>query len=193
VNVIVVDFRGYDTMGEITVFAVAALAIFGMVRMGRRRDPLDLAPGGTVAHAVTVYPSPILRSIARVSLHLMLLFSVYLLFRGHNSPGGGFIAGVLTAVAVIVQMVAFDMDSFRKEIPWNPFLLVAIGLTLSASTGLGALVFGRPFLTSTFFHAVLPLLGYVELATAALFDVGVYLVVVGTALAVIRTIAEGQR
>ena len=186
VNVIVVDFRGYDTMGEITVFAVAALAVFAMVRMGQR--PKRANPADAPA---SVFPSPILRSIARLSLHLMLLFSMYLLFRGHNSPGGGFIAGVLTAVAVILQMVAFDIESFRQEIPWNPLVLVTAGLALSAFTGLGALAFGRPFLTSTFAHTVLPLLGYVELATAALFDVGVYLVVVGTALGVIRTIAEG--
>jgi multicomponent Na+:H+ antiporter subunit A len=184
VNVIVVDFRGYDTMGEITVFSVAALAVFAMVRLGKKGNPQPLA------RAPVPPPSPILQSIARLTLHLMLLFSIYLLLRGHNAPGGGFIAGMLTAVAIILQMVAFDVESFRQEIPWNPLLVVMSGLTVSSLTGLGALLFGYPFLTSTFGHVQVPFLGEVELATAALFDVGVYLVVVGTSLGIIRTIAE---
>jgi multicomponent Na+:H+ antiporter subunit A len=184
VNVIVVDFRGYDTMGEITVFSVAALAVFAMTRLGTKGNPrlgeIERAPS----------PSLILQSIARLTLHLMLLFSLYLLLRGHNAPGGGFIAGMLTAVAIILQMVAFDVESFRREIPWNPLRIVMLGLTISALTGLGALAFGRPFLTSTFGHFHLPFFGEVEVVSAALFDLGVYLVVVGTTLGIIRTIAE---
>lgn len=185
VNVIIVDFRGYDTMGEITVFAVAALAVFALIRLGKQRNPDSVeAPLGPSS-------SPILQSIARLTLHLMLLFSIYLLVRGHNAPGGGFIAGMLTAVAVILQMVAFDLASFKQEIPWNPLLVVMAGLTVAALTGLGALVFGLPFLTSTFGHFQLPFFGEVELVTATLFDLGVYLVVVGTTLGIIRAIAEG--
>jgi len=184
VNVIVVDFRGYDTIGEITVFGIAALAVFAMTRLGTKgqRYPVerDFAPP----------PSPILQSTARLTLHLMLLFSIYLLLRGHNAPGGGFIAGMLTAVAIILQMVAFDVESFKQEIPWNPLHIVMSGLSVSALTGLGALVFGQPFLTSAFGHFHLPILGEVELVTTALFDLGVYLVVVGTTLGIIRTIAE---
>lgn len=184
VNVIVVDFRGYDTMGEITVFSVAALAVFAMTRLGKKGNPRPLAADPAPPS------SPILQSIARLTLHLMLLFSIYLLLRGHNAPGGGFIAGMLTAVAIILQMVAFDVESFKQEIPWNPLLIVMSGLTVSSLTGLGALLFGYPFLTSAFGHVQVPFLGEVELATAALFDVGVYLVVVGTTLGIIRTIAE---
>jgi multicomponent Na+:H+ antiporter subunit A len=184
VNVIVVDFRGYDTMGEITVFSVAALAVFAMIRLGPKGNP------GPIDHPPPLPPSVILRAIARLTLHLMLLFSVYLLLRGHNAPGGGFIAGMLTAVAVILQMVAFDLRTFIQEIPWNPLRIVMAGLAVSASTGLGALCFGYPFLTSAFGHFHFPLLGEVELVTAALFDFGVYLVVVGTTLGIIRTIAE---
>jgi len=134
--------------------------------------------------------SPILQAMARLTLHLMLLFSVYLLLRGHNEPGGGFIAGMLTSLAIILQMVAFDLESFKKEIPWSPLRIVFSGLTLSAITGTGALVFGQPFMTSAFGHFHLPLLGDIELASAMFFDIGVYLVVVGTTLAIIRTIAE---
>ena len=183
VNVTLVDFRGYDTMGEITVFSVAALAVFALAKLGPR--PAALALGGTVPAS-----SPILQAMARLTLHLMLLFSVYLLLRGHNEPGGGFIAGMLTSLAIILQMVAFDLESFKKEIPWSPLRIVFSGLTLSAITGTGALVFGQPFMTSAFGHFHLPLLGDIELARAMFFDIGVYLVVVGTTLAIIRTIAE---
>ncbi|MEW6296309.1 MAG: hydrogen gas-evolving membrane-bound hydrogenase subunit E [Thermodesulfobacteriota bacterium] len=184
VNVIVVDFRGYDTMGEITVFSVAALAVFAMIRLGTKGNP------GPTDQPPPLPPSVILRAIARLTLHLMLLFSVYLLLRGHNAPGGGFIAGMLTAVAVILQMVAFDLRTFVQEIPWNPLRIVMTGLAVSASTGLGALFFGYPFLTSAFGHFHLPVLGEVEVVTAVLFDFGVYLVVIGTTLGIIRTIAE---
>ena len=184
VNVIVVDFRGYDTMGEITVFSVAALAVFAMIRLGKKGNPRL----GAIEQAPS--PSPILQSIARLTLHLMLLFSLYLLLRGHNAPGGGFIAGMLTAVAIILQMIAFDVESFRQEIPWNPLRIVMVGLTMAALTGLSSLAFGRPFLTSTFAHLQLPFFRDVEVVSAALFDVGVYLVVVGTTLGIIRTIAE---
>jgi multicomponent Na+:H+ antiporter subunit A len=184
VNVIVVDFRGYDTMGEITVLSVAALAVFALTRLGKKGNPR--------LEAVAQAPSPsfILQSIARLTLHLMLLFSLYLLLRGHNAPGGGFIAGMLTAVAIILQMVAFDVESFRQEMPWNPLHIVMLGLMVAALTGLGALACGRPFLTSTFGHFHLPFFGEVEVVSAALFDLGVYLVVVGTTLGIIRTIAE---
>lgn len=146
VNVIVVDFRGYDTMGEITVFSVAALAVFAMARLGKKQSHQS----DTIDPPLSA--SPILQSTARLTLHLMLLFSIYLLLRGHNAPGGGFIAGMLTAVAIILQMVAFDVESFKQEIPWNPLRIVMLGLTVSAVTGLGALMFGRPFLTSAFGH-----------------------------------------
>lgn len=184
VNVIVVDFRGYDTMGEITVFSVAALAVFAMIKLGRKGNPAPTDP------PLPILPSVILRAIARLTLHLMLLFSVYLLLRGHNAPGGGFIAGMLTAVAIILQMVAFDLRTFLQEIPWNPLRIVISGLAIAALTGLGALCFGYPFLTSAFGHVHLPVIGEVELVTAVLFDFGVYLVVVGTTLGIIRTIAE---
>ena len=183
VNVILVDFRGYDTMGEITVFSVAALAVFAMAQLGPR--PTTQAATGTISAT-----SPILQATARLTLHIMLLFSVYLLLRGHNAPGGGFIAGMLTAIAIILQMVAFDLESFKKEIPWNPLWVVFSGLTIAGLTGAGALVFGHPFMTSAFGHFHIPLLGDVELASAMFFDIGVYLVVVGTTLAIIRTIAE---
>ena len=184
VNVILVDFRGFDTMGEITVFSVAVLGVLALVELGvRGQQPL-----GTMF--MVSFPSPILQSFARLTLHLMLVFALYLLLRGHNAPGGGFIAGVLTAVAMTFQMMAFHAESFSREMPWKPLQVVAVGLLLAAGTGLGSVFIGYPFLTSAIGHYTFPLLGDVELATAMGFDIGVYLVVVGTSLGIIRAIAE---
>ncbi len=184
VNVILVDFRGFDTMGEITVFSVAVLGVLALVGLGTRGQQ----PLGTMF--MVSFPSPILQSFARLTLHLMLVFSIYLLLRGHNAPGGGFIAGVLTAVAMTFQMMAFHAKSFSQEMPWKPLQVVAVGLLLAAGTGLGSIFLGYPFLTSAIGHYTFPLLGDVELATAMGFDIGVYLVVVGTSLGIIRAIAE---
>ena len=184
VNVILVDFRGFDTMGEITVFSVAVFGVLALVELGvRGQQPL-----GTMF--IVSFPSPILQSFARLTLHLMLVFAIYLLLRGHNAPGGGFIAGVLTAVAMTFQMMAFHAESFSQEMPWKPLQVVVVGLLLAAGTGLGSVFIGYPFLTSAIGHYSLPLLGEVELATAMGFDIGVYLVVVGTSLGIIRAIAE---
>ncbi len=183
VNVILVDFRGFDTMGEITVFSVAVFAVFAMVRLGEK----GARPFGAI---LVWFPSPILQSFARLTLHLMLVFAIYLLLRGHDAPGGGFIAGVLTAVAITFQMMAFNLEAVVDEMPWNPLRMVVLGLLLAAFTGLGALAFGHPFLTSAIGHFVLPLFGEVELVTAIGFDIGVYLVVLGTTVGIIRTIAE---
>ncbi len=184
VNVILVDFRGFDTMGEITVFSVAVFGVLALVGLGvRGQQPLG-------AMFLFSFPSPILQSFARLTLHLMLVFAIYLLLRGHNAPGGGFIAGVLTAVALTFQMMAFHTEALLQEMPWKPLQVVVVGLLLAAGTGLGSVFIGYPFLTSAIGHYSFPLLGEVELATAMGFDIGVYLVVVGTSLGIIRAIAE---
>ena len=188
VNVVLVDFRGFDTLGEITVFSVAAFGVLAMVELGAR--------GSRQRATVRVsFPSPILQSFARLTLHLMLVFAMYLLLRGHNAPGGGFIAGVLTAVAFTFQMIAFDAGPLSREFFWNPLRiplrLVSVGILLAAGTGLASLLLGHPFLTSAISHYHLPLVGEGEMVTAQAFDIGVYLVVTGTALGIIRKISEG--
>lgn len=183
VNVVLVDFRGFDTLGEITVFSVAVFGVLAMVELGTR----GVRQRATMRVS---FPSPILQSFARLTLHLMLVFAIYLLMRGHNAPGGGFIAGVLTAVAFTFQMIAFDAGALSRELLWSPLRVVAGGLLLAAGTGLGAVLLGHPFLTSAVGHFHIPLLGEVEMVTAQAFDVGVYLVVMGTTVGIIRTIAE---
>ncbi len=183
VNVILVDFRGFDTLGEITVFSVAVFGVIAMMRLG----PRGIRPFGAVR---VWFPSPILQSFARLTLHFMLVLAIYLLFRGHNAPGGGFIAGVLTAVAISFEMMAFNLQTFARDTPWDPVRLVVAGLVLAVGTGLSSLIVGYPFLTSAISHSSTVLLGQFEIVSTLAFDLGVYLVVVGTSLGIIRTVAE---
>jgi monovalent cation:proton antiporter len=134
--------------------------------------------------------SLILTTVTRLVFFVVLLFSLYLLLRGHNSPGGGFIAGVMTALGILLQVIASDLRYVRRVFRLEPRLLAALGLLTSLTTGLVPMLFGLPFLTSTFGHLHAPWLGEVELASAFFFDLGVYGVVVGGTLLMIVTLAE---
>jgi multicomponent K+:H+ antiporter subunit A len=124
-------------------------------------------------------------SLTRLLLPLALLVSVYILLRGHNMPGGGFIAGLVTAVALIMQYLANGVTWTHQRLPSNMHPLIGAGLGLAVLTGLGAFFFGYPFLTSTFGHMDWPLVGEFELASAMAFDLGVYMVVVGATLQIL--------
>jgi monovalent cation:proton antiporter len=134
--------------------------------------------------------SLILTTVSRLVFFVVLLFSVYLLLRGHNSPGGGFIAGVMTALGILLQSIASDLQHVRRVFRVEPRLLAGIGLLTSLTTGLVPMLLGYPFLTSTFGHLYAPWLGDVEVASAFFFDLGVYGVVVGATLLMIMTLAE---
>jgi monovalent cation:proton antiporter len=134
--------------------------------------------------------SLILTTVTRLVFFVVLLFSIYLLLRGHNSPGGGFIAGVMTALGILLQAIASDLRSVRQVFRVEPRLLAGVGLLTSLLTGLVPMFLGYPFLTSTFGHLHAPWLGDVELASAFFFDLGVYGVVVGGTLLMIITLAE---
>lgn len=134
--------------------------------------------------------SPLLSTVARVILPPMLLVAAWLLLRGHNLPGGGFIAGLLTAAAFILQYVATSRSSAAHALPFRPSLLIPLGLALATATGLGAQVNGYPFLTSAVGHAVVVVLGELHLSTAVLFDLGVYLVVTGVTVTILLAIEE---
>jgi len=136
--------------------------------------------------------SLILATTARGLLPLLLMFSLHLLWRGHNEPGGGFIAGLMTAAALVLQYVAFNAAHVRRCVPLNYRVLIGAGLLCSLSTGLAALVYGSAFLEHRFGHFYVPGFGEVELATALAFDIGVYLVVVGVTLMIIGTLGEEQ-
>jgi multicomponent K+:H+ antiporter subunit A len=176
VNVILVDFRGFDTLGEIAVLGIAALGVLVLLR------GVDLNAArrtGTVARDASPV---ILTMITRALLPMALLFSMFLLLRGHNLPGGGFIAGLMAAVALAIQYVASGTAWTEQRLRVNFRVLIGVGLLCAALTGLGALAFGHPFLSATFTYLDWPIIGRFELATAMIFDIGVFLTVIGAVM-----------
>jgi multicomponent K+:H+ antiporter subunit A len=187
VNVILVDFRGFDTLGEVTVLAIAAVGIVMMLSGLRLTLPVTDAEGRPWAR--DRYPM-ILAVISRPLLPLALVVAIYLMLRGHNMPGGGFIAGLVTAIALILQYVASGIAWTQQRMNVDYIKLTASGVLLAALTGLGSWAFGYPYLTSSFGHFSLPLLGEFELATAMLFDLGVFLAVIGSTLLVLSNLGK---
>ncbi|GGC06998.1 monovalent cation/H+ antiporter subunit A [Marinobacterium zhoushanense] len=187
VNVILVDFRGFDTLGEITVLGIAALGIFKLINRMRLFMPAGDERGRPWSN--DRYPV-ILATVSQLLLPLALLVSVYIFLRGHNMPGGGFIAGLITAVAIIQQYVANGVDFIKERLKLNYQWLIGSGLLIATLTGLGSWAFGRPFLTSWFDHFHLPLVGDFELASAMLFDLGVYLTVIGATLLILANLGK---
>ena len=194
VNVILVDFRGYDTFGEITVLGIAAIGVLALMEGMRTRRP----NADTDGRLWTFAQQPLLlRVAAAVVLPVALVFAVYIFMRGHNLPGGGFIAGLITAVALVLQFMSMGQaqaesllrgQGGRRFVKW-----IGAGIGIAGLTGVGAFVFGRPFLTSAHGHPHVPLLGELPLASAALFDLGVYLVVVGATLLTIAVLGSVSR
>lgn len=182
VNVILVDFRGYDTLGEIAVLALAGLGIVAMLQ-GLHLAAPSRDDGGRAWNA-DAYPA-IMATLTRILLPLALLVSVFILLRGHNQPGGGFIAGLITAVSLIVQYLSNGYHWVHQRMSPDKHPLVAWGLAIAALTGLASWLFGYPFLTSTFGYFHWPVVGKFELASAMAFDLGVFLVVVGATLMIL--------
>ncbi|GMQ53141.1 monovalent cation/H+ antiporter subunit A [Halopseudomonas aestusnigri] len=187
VNVILVDFRGFDTMGEITVLAIAAIAIYALIDGLRLRVPGADSLGKPWAQRGDLL---MLVNLSHVLLPLALMISVYIFLRGHNLPGGGFIAGLITAVALILQYVASGEAWTAQRWPVNYHWLAGAGVLIAGATGVGSWAFGYPFLTSSFGHFHIPLVGEIELATAMLFDLGVYLTVVGATLLILANLGK---
>lgn len=187
VNVILVDFRGFDTLGEITVLAIAGVGIYALLH--NLRLPLPDSDGEGRTWAKDPHP-PILSVMARILLPLALLVSFYIFLRGHNLPGGGFIAGLITSVALILQYVSSGTDWMQQRLPWNYRRLAASGVLIAAVTGLGSWLLGYPFLTSAFTHIHWPFIGEFELASALGFDLGVYVTVVGATLLILSHLGK---
>jgi len=188
VNVIIVDFRGFDTLLEITVLGIAGLIVHML--LGRFRVPDSFEPG----RRDPAFNPLILRSAARLLLPFGVVVSVYLLMRGHNLPGGGFIAGLVLAIALVLIRVAGGAPLPAPDRLTHP-AVIAAGLGVATGTGVAAVALGYPFLTSTFGHPVLPLVGEVPLASAALFDLGVFITVVGATLLalIVPALLGGER
>ncbi|WP_445443631.1 Na+/H+ antiporter subunit A [Clavibacter sp. km1a] len=245
VNVTLVDLRGWDTMGEISVLIVAATGVASLIflnrrtdnlprlkaparhgllaRLAGRRDPaapevVEAEPGadgpqGTTRAAIadtrreerspwllagrTLAPqnrSILLEVVVRLLFHSLIVVSVYLLFAGHNLPGGGFAGGLLAGMALVARYLAGGRYELGAAAPVDAGRVLGTGLVFAVGTAALPLVFGADALTSTWIDTEVPLLGHVEFVTSTFFDVGVYLVVVGLTLDVLRSLgAEVDR
>jgi multicomponent K+:H+ antiporter subunit A len=203
VNVILVDFRGFDTLGEITVIAIVALTVFTLLRRFRpapesmelpaqqqRQNAFDDARedrerGDTVTQYMFV-PSVIMEWLFPV----VLTFALYLLARGHDLPGGGFAAGVTASIAIIILYMAGGTRSVEARLNVQPMRWISLGLLCALATGLAAWLFGYPFLTSDFSYLSVPLIGKVPIASALVFDIGVFAVVVGSTVLTLIALAH---
>jgi len=186
VNVILVDFRGFDTLGEVAVLTMAALGV--LIALDRSRPPLgdpslmpsQSAPRDPFAEQVPV----LLRMIASALLPLAALMTVFVLLRGHDLPGGGFAAGMLTAVMLVVQALAGRAGALRPA-RFDLRRVMMGGLMIALATGAASVLFGLPFLTSGYRSITLPLVGSIALPSAMAFDLGVYLAVVGATVVIV--------
>jgi multicomponent K+:H+ antiporter subunit A len=194
VNVILVDFRGYDTFGEITVLGIAAIGVLALLDGLRVRRPVADGSGRAWSFGT---PPVMLEAVARVVLPLAIVASLYIFWRGHNLPGGGFIAGLVTAAALVLQYLARGQAAAEavlhaaggaRYVRW-----IGSGLAIATLTGVGAFAFGVPFLTSAFGHPSVPVLGELPLATAALFDLGVYVTVVGATMLMLSALGAASK
>lgn len=194
VNVILVDFRGYDTFGEITVLGIAALTIFALTQTllegkssARLRNWVHSEPRAGDRH-------PLILVIAtRVILPMSLVVGLYIFLRGHNAPGGGFIAGLVVAIALLMQYMAsgFAWAQDRQALPYH--VLIGAGVVAAGITGIGSWFAGQPFLTSTYGYVKLPFLEEFELASAMGFDLGVFLCVVGAVMLALNSLSRIAR
>lgn len=187
VNVILVDFRGFDTLGEITVLGIAALGIFKLLS----RIPLYMPASDSEGRPWSKDRHPILLAcISQSLLPLALLVSAYIFLRGHNLPGGGFIAGLVTSIAFILQYMAHGTAWINERFDVNYRKIIASGIAIAMFTGVGSWFFDKPFLTTWFDYFDIPFVGKTELASAIVFDLGVYLTVVGATLMILASLGN---
>ncbi len=181
VNLVVVDYRGWDTMGEISVLAIAALGIMALAqrRLGRVRK----FGGGAAQPAVDDSPmtSVILQTIARVAAPIIAVYALLLWATGHYGPGGGFVGGLMMASAFILRVEAFGVGLARR---WD--MLMVIGLVLAAGSAVVPLLTGAPLLD----HVLIHIAGR-EFASSLIFDLGVLCLVTGAVMSAVRALVEG--
>ena len=184
VNVILVDFRGFDTYGEIIVLGIAGLIIFSVISSMLRGGPAvaRLRAMGR-SHVAIGDRHPLMMVVAtRAALPIALAVGVYIFLRGHSEPGGGFIAGLVVSIAFLMQYMASGMEwsQARQRVAYQG--MIGLGIITAGMTGVAAWFFGKPFLTSTFGYVTIPPLSKFELASAMAFDVGVFLTVMGATM-----------
>jgi len=188
VNVIIVDFRGFDTLGEIAVLGVVAITVYAILR--RFRPPIESVrdhPAPPRPHAEDLLLPKVL---IRFAFPLIALFSAHLLVRGHNLPGGGFVAGLTLSIAFILVYMAEGAQWTEHRLALRPFRWIALGILSALATGAGSWFFAHAFLTSHTAHVALPLLGELHLPSAFLFDLGVFSLVVGATALILLALAH---
>lgn len=132
----------------------------------------------------------ILQSVSKIVIFIILTLALYLFFSGHNAPGGGFVGGLVLASSFVLMLLAFDIETVKEGIPVDFKLVAATGASFVLLNGLGAVVFGEPFLTQSFAHMNIPFFGEIELTTVTIFETGVALTVVGVVVTIILSISE---
>ncbi|MDU8944764.1 monovalent cation/H+ antiporter subunit A [Ovoidimarina sediminis] len=194
VNVILVDFRGYDTYGEIIVLGIAGLVIYALMHAlldgpaARRLKNLDYSyDRSRDRHPLMMVV------VTRVLMPIAVIVGIYIFLRGHNQPGGGFVAGLVIAIALLMQYMAsgFAWTQERKKIEYHT--MIGLGVVIAGLTGAGAWLAGRPFLTSSYTYVHLPPIEEFELATAMLFDLGVFLTVLGAVMLMLYSLSRIAR
>lgn len=204
VNVMLVDFRGFDTFGEITVLGVVALTIYALLRRFRPAPESMALPAQQRAQndgssdllnprlakdtAVGYLMVPAV--LVRLLLPLAVLVSIYFFMRGHNAPGGGFVAGLVMSVALLLQFIVSGTEWVEEHLRIYPRRWIAIGLLLALVTGGGSVVLGYPFMTTHTAHLHLPLLGEVHVPSALFFDIGVFALVLGATMLILTALAH---
>ena len=212
VNVLLVDIRAWDTMGEISVLLVAATGVASMVFRHRRFGSaprvadagqpdigqLPVLPTSPAVGDVTWlrgselrdprYRSLVLEVATRIIFPLIMVLSFYFFFAGHNTPGGGFAGGLTAGLALVLRYLAGGRYELGETLPVDAGKVLGAGLALSAGTAVTSLLLGAPVLSSAVVEVDLPVLGHLKLVTALFFDLGVYLVVVGLVLDVLRSL-----
>ncbi|MFG3713552.1 Na+/H+ antiporter subunit A [Micromonospora sp. NPDC047730] len=208
VNVTLVDIRAWDTMGELAVLVVAATGVASLIFQRSRTGPRPRRPepsgparrpgrpvwlrGGATLHERR--RSIVLEVVTRLIFHTVVVFSLFLLFSGHNAPGGGFAGGLVASLALVVRYLAGGRDELAEAAPVGAGTVLGAGLLVSIGTGVVALLAGGSVLESARIDLWLPLIGDFYLVTSLFFDVGVYLVVVGLVLDILRSLgAEVDR
>ncbi|MCZ8382197.1 Na+/H+ antiporter subunit A [Mycobacterium sp. CPCC 205372] len=212
VNVLLVDIRAWDTMGEVSVLLVAATGVASLVFRHRRFGAAprvsdagqpDIGPVGTYANSPAAgevtwlrgselrdprHRSLVLEVATRVIFPLIMVLSAYFFFAGHNTPGGGFAGGLTAGLALVLRYLAGGRYELGETLPLDAGKILGVGLGLSAGTAAASLLLGAPVLSSAVVEFDVPVLGTVKFVTALFFDLGVYLIVVGLVLDVLRSL-----
>ena len=213
VNVMLVDFRSLDTLGEICVLGAVGLTIYALLRRFRPlRESIEAPPQQRIVSSGVsgmlqsdertdrspTTPAPgaapdnllVPTTLVQILLPIAWLVAIYLFLRGHNLPGGGFVAGLVAATALIAQYMMLGTHWVETHLTVYPLRWIGFGFIAAVLTGLGALAFGYPFLTTHTAHLHLPGIGEVHLASALLFDIGIFAVVFGSTLLILIALAH---